>query len=398
MPSPFEHRIEACRDGLEDADASLVVCVPGPNLTYLTGFEESPSERHLLLFVPRVGDPVVVAPAMYDRQLAALPIEDPPLEVRLWSDEDDPVELVADVLEETLSDATSADGSPTILVDDRMWATFTQDLRACRPDATYGLASDVLAPLRIRKDEFELDALRRAGAIADRVSLEVRQRGEDLVGTTEAELADEIDDLLGAYGGGPPAFETIVASGPNGANPHHHSGDRRIERGDPIVLDFGAFVDADLEAGTSRYPGDQTRTMVVGEPPAEYERVHEVVLDAQQAAIDAVEPGVAAGTVDRAARSVIDDAGYGDAFVHRTGHGVGLEVHEPPYIVAGNDRDLEPGMMFSVEPGIYLEDAFGVRIEDLVVVTEDGAERLNDSPRGWETGGNYRDSRRSARE
>ncbi|ELY82623.1 M24 family metallopeptidase [Natrinema gari] len=381
MQPPFEHRIAACQRRLEDAEADLAVCFPSPNLTYLTGFEETPSERHLLLFVPEHGDPALVAPAMYENQLSDLPI--PTLQLRPWTDADDPLEEIAAVLE-----GYALDGSDpaTVLVDDRLWATFTQDLRELCPDAEFGLASTALEPLRIRKDDVELDALRRAGAIADQVALEIRDRGDDLVGTTEAELAAEIDRLLAAHGGEEPAFETIVAAGPNGARPHHHSGSRPIEAGDPIVLDFGAFVPADLEGGTGRYPGDQTRTIVVGDPPATYEHVHETVREAQEAAIDAVEPGVEAGAVDRAARSVIEAAGYGDAFVHRTGHGVGLEVHEPPYIVAGNDRELEPGMVFSVEPGIYLDGQFGVRIEDLVVVTDDGAERLNDTPRGWESG------------
>ncbi|QLK26755.1 Xaa-Pro peptidase family protein [Natrinema zhouii] len=381
MKSPFEHRIAACQERLEEGEADLTVCFPSPNLTYLTGFEESPSERHLLLFVPARGDPTLVAPAMYEAELSDLPIAD--LQLQLWTDSDDPLEAVENAL------ATDSLGGPdpeTVLVDDRMWTTFTQDLRKLLPDAEFGLASTVLEPLRIRKDDVELEALRRAGELADRVSLEIRERGDDLIGTTEAELATEIDHLLAAEGGEEPAFETIVASGPNGARPHHHGDSRAIEAGDPIVLDFGAFVAADLEAGTGRYPGDQTRTIVVGEPPAAYECVHETVREAQRAAIDAVEPGVTAESIDRAARSVIETAGYGDAFVHRTGHGVGLEVHEPPYIAAGNDRELEPGMVFSVEPGIYLEGEFGVRLEDLVVVTEDGAERLNDTPRGWETG------------
>ena len=402
MHSPFERRIADCQQRLEDIGASVAVCFPSPNLTYLTGFEESPSERHLLLFVPQQGVPVFVAPTMYDQQLSALPIGE--REVRLWDDDDDPVAIVDGVLEELLASQSndgsgtpddsagdskirSNDSPPTILVDDRLWAMFTQDLRECAPHATFKLVSTALEALRIRKDEVELEALREAGTVADQVSIEIRSRGDDLVGMTEAELANEIEQLLSTYGGSELAFATVVASGPNGSRPHHHSGDREIEPGDPIVLDFGAFVDADLEGGTCRYPGDQTRTMVVGEPSKEYERVHEVVLEAQRAAIDAVEPGVTAGAVDWAARSVIEAAGYGDEFVHRTGHGVGLEVHEPPYIVDGNDRALEPGMVFSVEPGIYLEGKFGVRIEDLVVVTESGAERLNDSPRGWKTGG-----------
>ncbi|MFC4248014.1 M24 family metallopeptidase [Natribaculum luteum] len=376
MTDPFDQRIDDCRRRLEDTAAEAAVLFPSPNLTYLTGFEESPSERHLLLFVPRAGEPAFVAPAMYADQLAATPIDD----VRLWDDGDDPVSLVA----ETLSDL-DVDGG-RVLVDDRMWALFTQNLRSVLPDAEFDLASVVFEDLRLRKDETELEALRRAGDIADRVSAKIRTRGEDVIGTTEADLAAEIERLLAASDGGDPAFETIVASGPNGARPHHHSGDREIEAGDPVVLDFGAFVDADLESGTARYPGDQTRTIVFGgEPSAEYREVHEVVREAQETAVEAVEPGVTAGEIDRAARSVIEDAGYGDAFVHRTGHGVGLEVHEPPYIVDGNDRELEPGMVFSVEPGIYLEGQFGVRIEDLVVVTDDGAEPLNDSPRGWQS-------------
>ena len=395
MDAPFEQRLAACQRRLEETDAALAVCFPGPNLTYLTGFEESPSERHLLLFVPRAdagadATPTIVAPAMYESQLAALPLSD--LRLRLWDDDDDPLEAIDETLAEydLRTPAGEASDGTTVLVDDRMWATFTQDLRTLLPEAEFDLANAVLEDLRIRKDDVELEALRRAADIADRVSLEIRERGADLIGTTEADLAAEVEALLREYGGGDPAFETIVASGPNGARPHHRSGEREIRRGDPIVLDFGAFVAADLEGGTGRYPGDQTRTIVVGDPPAEYERVHEVVAEAQRAAVDAIEPGVTAGEIDRAAREVIEEAGYGDAFVHRTGHGVGLEVHEPPYIVDGNDRELEPGMVFSVEPGVYLEDRFGVRIEDLVRVTDDGAERLNDSPRGWDAGGSGR--------
>ncbi|WP_254530998.1 M24 family metallopeptidase [Natrinema gelatinilyticum] len=381
MYAPFERRIDACQRRLRETGADVLVCFPSPNLTYLTGFEESPSERHLLLFVPEDGDPALLAPAMYDAQLAELPISG--LKLHSWSDADHPLETAAAILERYSFESTKP---VSVLLDDQMWATFTQDLRRLLPAGEFGLASTVLEPMRVRKDDVELRTLRRAGRIADRVSLRIRERGGDLAGTTEADLASEIDRLLAAEGGGEPAFETIVAAGSNGARPHHRSDSREIRAGDPIVLDFGAFVSTSLEGGTARYPGDQTRTVVVGGPPAEYVAVHETVREAQQAAVDAVEPGVTAGSIDGAARSVIEEAGYGDAFVHRTGHGVGLEVHEPPYIVAGNDRELEPGMVFSIEPGIYLEGEFGVRIEDLVTVTETGVERLNDSPRGWETG------------
>ena len=366
--SAFEDRTRRCQRRLDEADADAAVLFPSTNLFYVSGFREEPGERHLFLFVPREGDPAFVAPEMYGEQIRdASWVED----VRLWADGDDPTTLVA-----ALADEFDLRGG-RLLVDDTMWARFTQDLRETLPDAAFGLASEVFDDLRMRKDEAELAALRTAGELADEVSVEIRELGEEVIGMTETELAAEIDRRLAERGGEEVAFGTIAGSGPNGAKPHHRHGDREIERGDPVVLDFGAYVDG--------YPGDQTRTVVfAGDPPGEFERVHDVVCEAQQAAVEAVGPGVTAEEVDRAAREVIADAGYGEEFVHRTGHGVGLDVHEDPYIVAGNDEELEPGMVFSVEPGVYLPGEFGVRVEDLVAVTEDGCERLNDSPRTWE--------------
>ncbi|WP_440990007.1 M24 family metallopeptidase [Haloarchaeobius baliensis] len=366
----FERRTRACQQRLREGTGDLAVLFPSRNLFYATGFDEEPQERHLFLFVPREGDPVFLVPALYGSQVRAESwVED----VRTWSDGDDPVAAVERVVGDL---AVPADAH--VLVDDTMWALFTQDLESELPDATFGLASAVFDDLRVRKDEAELDALRRAGELADEVSVAVRNMGEEAVGWTESELAAEIESRLLA-GGDSLAFDVIAGSGPNGAMPHHAHGDRAIERGDPVVLDFGAYVDG--------YPGDQTRTVVfAGDPPEEFVEVHGIVREALEAGVAAVEPGVEAQAVDRAAREVIEDAGYGEQFVHRTGHGVGLDVHEPPYIVDGNETALEPGMVFSVEPGIYLEGEYGVRIEDLLVVTEDGCERLNDSPRGWHAG------------
>lgn len=365
--SAFQARTRECQQRLRERGASGVVLFPSPNCYYLGGFREEPGERHLFLFVPAEGDPAFVAPELYGEQLReATWVED----IRLWADVEDPTELVA----ETARDLGMTDGE--LLVDPTMWARFTQDLRATLPDATWGLADEVLGPLRVQKDDAELDALRRAADAADAAMENVCDLGADAIGMTERELARFVEDRLVAHGGDGTSFETIVGSGPNGAKPHHHRSEREIERGDPVVLDFGTRVDG--------YPSDQTRTVVfAGDPPAEFERVHEVVREAQKAAIDAVEPGVPAEDVDAAAREVIADAGYGEAFVHRTGHGVGLDVHEEPYIVGGNDRPLAEGMVFSIEPGVYLDGEFGVRIEDLVVVTADGCERLNDTPRGW---------------
>jgi len=363
----FEDRTRRCQRRLDERGAAGVVLFPSQNLYYLGGFHEEPSERHLFLFVPSEGEPAFVAPELYGEQIRDETwVED----LRLWADGDDPVELVG----ETASDLGMASGE--LLVDATMWARFTQDLRGALPDAEWGLADEVLGPLRVRKDAAELDALRRAGEVADAAMRDVRELGDDAVGMTEAELAQYVEERLAAHDGDGPSFGIIAGSGPNGAKPHHRHGDREIESGDPVVFDFGTRVDA--------YPSDQTRTVVLaGDPSSEFETVHDVVREAQQAAVEAVEPGVPAEAVDAAAREVIEAAGYGEAFVHRTGHGVGLDVHEEPYIVDGNDQSLEAGMVFSVEPGVYLEGEFGVRIEDLVAVTENGCDRLNHTERGW---------------
>ncbi|WP_137286236.1 M24 family metallopeptidase [Halorussus salinisoli] len=364
----FEDRTRRCQERLAEVGADAAVLFPSTNLFYASGFREEPMERHLFLVIPGEGDPAFVAPEMYDDQIRdASWVGD----LRLWADGDDPMAVVADLAAEL--DLRGGH----LLVDDTMWALFTQDLRETLPEATFDLASEVFDDLRIRKDEAELAALREAGDLADAVSVEIRELGEEAIGMTETELAEEIDRRLAESGGEEVAFGTIAGSGPNGAKPHHRHADRKIQRGDPVVLDFGAYVE--------NYPGDQTRTVVfAGDPPAGFEEVHEIVREAQQTAVEAVEPGVLAEEIDRAAREVVESAGYADEFVHRTGHGVGLDVHEDPYIVEGNETELEKGMVFSVEPGVYLPGEFGVRIEDLVAVTDSGCERLNDSPRTWE--------------
>lgn len=364
----FERRLTEAKDRLAEADLAGMVLFPSPNLYYLTGFHEEPAERHLLLVITP-DEHAMLAPTMYESQIRS---SSHLSGVTTWDDDDDPVAALGELVDRL--DIAETDG--TILVDDHLFATFLLDLKVVLPDATFGRASEILAEMRITKDDDELAALRRAGTISDAACEAIRRRGSAVIGMTEEELVEELRDDLAAQGGAGFSFDPIVAAGPNGAQPHYRHGDRTIEAGEPVVLDFGTVVD--------RYPGDQTRTVVFdGEPPSDFEAVHATVEAAFEAAVDAVGPGVRAGEVDRAARSVIEEAGYGDAFLHRTGHGLGLEVHEPPYIVEGNDRTLEPGMVHSVEPGIYLDGRFGVRLEDIVVVTEDGCERLNDSPKTW---------------
>ncbi|MFB6080857.1 MAG: aminopeptidase P family protein [Haloferacaceae archaeon] len=368
MAPPGERRTRAARERLRECGAAALVCAPGPNVRYLSGYAGEPSERHCLLVVPAEGAPTFVVP-----ELVAADVRDATWidDVRAWRDDEDPTALVERVVAER-----DLDGE-RILLDDRMWARFVLDVQAAAPDAAFGLASEVLGPLRRRKDDAELHALRAAARAADAVVDRLRDRGSAVVGLTETELARRIERWLADEGGEGSPFEPVVAAGENGARPHHAHGDREIRGGDPVVLDFGTLVDG--------YPSDQTRTLVfAGDPPEGFVAVHETVREAQAAGVAAVEPGATAGEVDRATRAVIEAAGYGDEFVHRTGHGVGLEIHEEPFVAAGSDVRLEPGMVFSVEPGIYLDGRFGVRIEDLVVVTADGAERLNATDRGWD--------------
>jgi len=255
-------------------------------------------------------------------------------------------------------------------VSDRLWAVHLLGLQGAAPHVEFEPASPVLSRLRMRKDEEELQLLSRTGRCADEAFRRIT--GERLDGRTEADVAGALSRHLLDAGCDSVAF-CIVGSGSNGASPHHLPSDRPIRRGDLVVLDFGGWVGG--------YASDTTRTVVVGEPSEEQREVHGIVREAQEAAFQAAKPGVAAEEVDRAARRVVEDAGYGEAFFHRTGHGIGLEEHEDPYIVEGNRQVLEPGMTFSIEPGIYLEGRFGVRIEDIVAVTDDGAVRFNNSSR-----------------
>jgi Xaa-Pro aminopeptidase len=252
-----------------------------------------------------------------------------------------------------------------------MWAEKTIAFRSQLPDVRQELAGEVLNGLRMRKTPQEAAALRRAGAAIDRVH---SRMGEWLrAGRTEREVGRDIADAIIAEGHVRVDF-VIVGSGPNSASPHHELSDRTIRPGDPVVVDIGGTT-------LDGYCSDSTRVYAVGEPPAEFRRLHDVLLSAQRAQTDAVRPGITAGQLDAVGRDFITAAGYGPHFIHRTGHGIGLETHEEPYIVTGNPLPLAPGMAFSVEPGIYLPGRYGARIEDIVICTEEGGERLNRTPR-----------------
>lgn len=338
------------REGLDGLLVGL-----GPDMAYLTGYQALPLERLTLLVLRRGADPLLIVPQLERPGAVEAGVD---VELRGWTDSEDPYAMVADAL----TDGTWA-------ITDQTWSSHVLRL-ATRTRASFEPSSEALPLLRAVKDESELGALRAAGRGADAAFATLATLRFE--GRTEREIAGEIDRLLVANGHDRVDFH-IVGSGPNSASPHHEPGERLIAVGDAVVLDFGGTA-----AG---YCSDITRTVFVGEPSDEQRGVYEIVRAAQQAAFEAVRPGVAAQEVDRAARAVIAEAGYGDAFIHRTGHGIGREVHEPPYIVEGNAILLEQGMTFSDEPGIYLSGRFGVRIEDQLAVTADGAERLNEATR-----------------
>jgi len=338
-------------------DALLVT--PGADLRYLTGYHALPLERLTCLVLPVNGDPILVVPTLEHAAAVASGVT---LPISAWDETDDPFLVVADLL----------GSAKTIGVDDHMWASRVFALRDALPGAEIVLGGAIVQELRIRKDADEAAALRDAGAAIDRVHARM---GEWLrPGRTEREVGADIERAILAE------HETcdfvIVGSGPNGASPHHEVSDRVIEAGDAVVVDIGGTM-------PSGYCSDCTRTYVAGgvQPPQEFLDQYEVLLRAQTAQREHARPGVSAESVDAVGRDIIAEAGYGDLFIHRTGHGIGQETHEEPYIVSGNTQVLDEGMAFSIEPGIYVEGRFGARIEDIAICTADGLEVLNNAPR-----------------
>jgi Xaa-Pro aminopeptidase len=354
-------RLDRARSAAAKADTDALLIAPGSDLRYLIGQAGGSFERLTTLVVPAEGAPALVVPKLEAPGYADIPLDELGIEVLTWVDGDDPYRLVAGRL-----------GKPgRVAVSDFTPALHVLALRGALGDAEQTLAGPVVRELRMRKDAAEIDALRKAGAAIDRVHARV---GEWLrPGRTEAEVGADIAAAIVEEGHTRADF-VIVGSGPNGASPHHDVSDRVIERGDVVVVDIGGPI-------PEGYNSDSTRTYALGAPrDADVAATYAVLREAQRAAVAAVRPGVTAESIDAAARDVITEAGFGEYFIHRTGHGIGLDVHEEPYIIKGSDLPLEPGFTFSVEPGIYQAGRWGARIEDIVVVTTDGVESFNGRP------------------
>jgi len=356
----YARRLAAAADATAEAGLAGLVITPGYDLRYLVGSRAETFERLTALVIPGSGAPTVVVPRLELASLRESPIAELGLAVRDWVDGDDPYQLVVAAL----------GGAPVAAaVSDSMPALHLVPLTGVLGMPPV-LATDVLRGLRMVKEAGEVDALRKAGAAIDRVHARVPEFLRP--GRTEADVAADIAEAIVAEGHSEVAF-VIVGSGPHGADPHHRYSDRELQVGDVVVVDIGG-------AYQPGYHSDSTRTYSIGEPNHDVAQQYSVLQRAQRAALDAVRPGVTAEQVDAAARDVLAEAGLAEYFVHRTGHGIGLSVHEEPYIVAGNSLPLTEGMAFSVEPGIYFPGRWGARIEDIVIVTEDGALSVNNRP------------------
>jgi Xaa-Pro aminopeptidase len=353
-------RLTRVRDAVRVEGLDVLLLTPGADLRYVTGYDAKQLERLTCLAVPASAEPFLLVPALELKAAQASPAAGLDIEMVPWGETTDPFQIIKNRLP-----AAERTG-----LSDRMWALHVLAFANAFPGATQSLASVIVSPLRMRKTPAEVIALNEAGAAIDRVHANVPSWLA--AGRTEREVGAQIAAAIIAEGHVSVDF-VIVGSGPNAASPHHEVSDRVIETGDVVVVDIGGTM-------PSGYCSDCTRVYAVGEPPADFLAYYEVLRLAQDEATRSVKPGVTAEQVDRTARQIIADAGYGEWFIHRTGHGIGLESHEDPYIVEGNTIALENGMAFSIEPGIY-PGPHGARIEDIVVCTDTGYQRMNNLPR-----------------
>jgi Xaa-Pro dipeptidase len=360
-----QSRFDRLNASLHTSNLDAVVLNPGPTLTHLTGLRFHLMERPVVLLFAKDQDPAIILPELELQKVASLPYK-----LQVFPYPENPSEW--DNAFRKAARALSLDGK-RIGVDPRQLRLMEfRHVNAGAPEADYPDGSDILSGLRLKKEKAEVEAMRRAVQIAQD-ALEATIPSIKM-GMTEKELSSELVMQLLKHGSEPELpFAPIVSSGPNSANPHASPTERKLQAGDLLVIDWGAMHDS--------YISDLTRTFAVLEVDDEYKKIHKIVQEANAAGRAAARPGVPCANVDKAARDVIEKSGYGRYFTHRTGHGIGMEGHEDPYMRSDNMQLLEPGMAFTVEPGIYLPDRNGVRIEDNVVITEDGADVLSDMPR-----------------
>jgi Xaa-Pro aminopeptidase len=358
-------RADRVRARMAEAGVDVLCLSVGPDLPYLTGYTAMPLERLTMLVLPRDDEATLVVPALEAPRVTERPGV---FTIRPWDETADPVAIVAGLVGPAAS----------VGVGDHTWARFVLELQAALPSARFSKASEVTGPLRAVKEPAEVEALRRAAAAVDRIAADLQAGAVPLAGRTEAEVSAELARRIVAEGHQHVNF-AIVAAGANAASPHHEPGGRVIRPGEVVLCDFGGTMLDDEGVG---WCSDITRCVHVGDPSTEVADAYAVLHEAQRAAAAAAVVGTPCEAVDAAARQVIAEAGYGDRFIHRTGHGIGVEEHEDPYIVAGNGTPLAAGHAFSIEPGIYVPGRFGLRLEDIVVASRAGPDELNRADHG----------------
>lgn len=355
----FADRLERARQSMRAQGVDLALLSLGLDMPYLTGYNAMPLERLTMLVLPAHGDATIVVPGLEAPRVTLMPGV---FTLLPWSETEDPVAITARLVKESTPE------SRVIAVGDQMWARFLVDLMPMLSSTQYRRSVDVIGSLRMRKDQAEIDALRAAGAAVDRIAGELHAGRIPLVGRTEAQVSADLSARILAEGHDVVNF-AIVAAGENAASPHHHPGSRVIQKNEIVLCDFGGTMNG--------YCSDITRCVFTGDIASDVAEAYAVLFEAEAAAVKAATIGTPCEEVDAVARRIITAAGFGDYFIHRTGHGIGLDAHEDPYIVSGNSLPLEAGHAFSVEPGIYLPGKWGMRLEDIVVATTDGPDSMN---------------------
>ncbi|MEM9133689.1 MAG: Xaa-Pro peptidase family protein [Actinomycetota bacterium] len=356
----FTQRLARVRAAMEASGTEALLLSVGADLPWLVGYEAMPSERLTMLVVPVDAPATLVVPGLE----VARVVERPEFGVRGWGESEDPIAVVADLV----------GPARDLAIGDQTWSRFLVAVQHAVPDATWRPASTLTGPLRAIKEPTEVERLQAAASGVDRIATALRSGEIPLIGRTEAEVSAELSRRILAEGHAKVNF-AIVASGANAASPHHHASDKVIEAGEIVLCDFGGTTAE--PHGEPGYCSDITRCVYTGEPPAEFSEAYDALFEAQRLGVEAATVGTAAAKIDGVARDRLADAGLDQWFIHRLGHGIGVEAHEDPYLVEGNDAPLAAGNAFSIEPGFYVPDRWGARIEDIVVATEEGPRALN---------------------
>ncbi|SFH67800.1 Xaa-Pro aminopeptidase [Tindallia magadiensis] len=361
--SIYQKRIEKLQEKMQGEGIECLFLSPSVNLNYLTGYGAKMDERLVLFVLPTKGEGFFVAPKLYEAFITKTPIRNNVF----WGDQEDPFQMLLEEINKR------GMGITCVALENSMPAAFILPIQTKMEKTDFCLANDLFESLRKIKSKTEIEKLKNSATLIDNILKKVILE-KDWIGRTEKELAATLEQEMKQQGMEGPSFSPIIATGSNSASPHHKTGTDKILKNQPLLMDFGGLVDG--------FCSDMSRTIFLGDEPDEFFlEIYEIVLEAQKKGIEAVRPKVSAESIDKVVRDYIISKGYGDFFIHRTGHGIGMEVHESPYIVEGNKEILEPGMLFSIEPGIYLPGKFGVRIEDIVLVTDTGCQVLNQFPK-----------------